>query len=309
MYNKKLKELFIPNYIIGKNNTLENIEGIFNVVGNYEEKLSKDCSEFTREEILDMYKNMESISLRSVMNYNTVLKAYTGFVAYYNRCDSDNAYKAISSADVKPYIISSQIITRNQLSSIQDDLMNAVDKAIIECVWEGINGNKYGDLASVKGSMINPDTLELHVNGHTYQLTQRCYDLLQKAFSEEFYHCFPNDNTGEITVIDMVGEPDSLYKKRWNSAEAVLTEDQKYRWVSRKIANIKKHYDIPFFTLKNIQDSGVVYNLKIGMVKAGIGDLWTFLGTEKGKEIVRRYGYTSDNYQRICYQRFGERIK
>ena len=311
MYNRELKELFIPFYTKQRLNVKEQaMQSLFEKVQTFEEAAQKDCSEFTEVEILSMYKEFESISPVSLLQQNTILSAYTLFVIHQTGRHMQNAYEPLTVGDLKQCVSATELITRRQLSDLEDQLLNDVDKAILECLWEGFSGKvKLCDLVSLEDSMINHKTKEIQINGVTRQLTDRLYHLLNRAFKENLYQCFPNANNGEIMVIELADDPGKLYKLRWNADKGKQSARTRYEWVFRKIESIREFYGIPHFTIKNLQDSGFVYYLKIGMLENGVTSLYAFLNTPAGEQIARKYGYTSKSYASNCLDRFAKYFK
>ena len=237
MYNRELKELFIPFYAKQRLNVKEQvIQKLFEKVQVFEEAAQKDCSEFTEDEILSMYKEFESISPVSLLQQNTILSAYTLFAIHQTGKHMQNAYEPLTVGDLKQCVCETELITRKQLSDLEDQLLNDVDKAILECLWEGISGNaRLSDLVSLEDSMIDHKTKEIQINGNKRQLTDRLYRLLNRAFKENSYQCFPNAKNGEIMVIELANDPGKLYKLRWNADQSKQSARTRYDWVFRKI--------------------------------------------------------------------------
>lgn len=80
MFNEAQKETFIKEYLRSKVIAETSLYAIFKKTEDFEEKLNKDVSKFTRDEILDMLAKFKAKSINSLLNYTIVLKHYSRFV-------------------------------------------------------------------------------------------------------------------------------------------------------------------------------------------------------------------------------------
>ena len=70
------KEEFIKDYMRSRVVAKTSLNSLFKKTTQYEEKYGKDCSQFTENEIIEMYTDFQAKSVYVLMNYNTILKAY-----------------------------------------------------------------------------------------------------------------------------------------------------------------------------------------------------------------------------------------
>ena len=101
MFNKAQKETFIKEYLRSKVIAETSLYAIFKKTEDFEEKLNKDVSKFTRDEILDMLAKFKAKSINSLLNYTIVLKHYSRFV--FGEVGT-NAYESIEICDGKVVI-------------------------------------------------------------------------------------------------------------------------------------------------------------------------------------------------------------
>jgi hypothetical protein len=73
--------------------------------------------------------------------------------------------------------------------------------------------------------------------------------------------------------------------------------------VYRKIQNFRDHVGIPGLTMKNIHISGMYHYLCQGMQDTGL-DLKSFLRSEDGKNLAKKYGFHSESYVDNLTHRF-----
>ena len=77
MYNKAQKEAFMKEYLKSKVVAKTSLYAVFRKTEPFEEKLKKDASQFTREEILNMFAQFRAKSVNSLLNYAIILKHYS----------------------------------------------------------------------------------------------------------------------------------------------------------------------------------------------------------------------------------------
>lgn len=299
MYDKERKEEFIKDYMRSRVVAKTSLYSLFRKTELFEEKLGKDCSRFTKEEIIEMYSEFKAKSVYVLMNYNVIIKAYCAFLKYYYGLEIDVAYEDMTIDILRPLVPNSanNILSRQDVIDIEDQLYNWTDKAIVECLWEGLSGNSMRDLIGLNISMIDHDAKQLYLpDGRVFDLTNRLYDLLMKAFEEEEYVCYGTT----LRVKKMVGRG-KLYKERDN-AYATDSNDKYFRWVYRKVQNFRSHVGINGLTMKNISISGMAHYLKEGMEQTGL-DLKSFLKTEMGEKLMDKYSYNSEfRIDNICHR-------
>ena len=291
MYEMEMKEGFIKDYMRSRVVAKTSLYSLFRKVEPYENKLNKDCSQLTKEEILDIYKEFKAKSVYVLMNYNTILKAYCAWRKYYHGLENQIAYEEITIDLLKPLIPkdAATILSREELTDIEDQAYNWTDKAIIECLWEGLSGNSMRDLVGIEARMIDHEYKQLHLpDGRVFDITDRLYELLIKAFNETEYICY--GASLKVKSLEGVGR---LYKERDN-AHAMDSDDKFFRWVYRRIMNLRTHVGISGLTMKNITTSGMCYYLREGMEQTGL-DLKAFLRTEMGEKLMDKYNYFSEH--------------
>jgi integrase len=300
MYQSEMKEGFIKDYMRSRVVARTSLYSLFRKTEPFEAKYDKDCSEFSQDEVLLMYTEFKAKSIYVLLNYNTILKAYCAWRQYYHKETTTESYKDINIELLKPCIPadSNKFLTREEITEIEDQLYNWTDKAILECLWEGISGPSMLDLVSIRDSIIDHKEKTLYFqDGRTVHLTDRLYDLLNSAFNESEYMCY-----GETLRVKKLIGIGNLYKERDN-AYAANSNDKYFRWVYRKVQNYRDHVGIPGLTMKNIHISGLYHYLCIGLQESGL-DLKSFWKSEQGEYLANKYGFHSDSYVDNLTHRF-----
>lgn len=291
MYNEKQKEDFIKDYKRSRVVAQTSLYSLFRKVEPYEVQHKKDCSEFTKEEVLEMYKEFGARSHNVLLNYNVILKAYCAWKRHYHGISADVAYEEITTEIARDLVPDDAkvALTREEVVEIEDQLYNWTDKAIIEALFEGLSGNSMRDLVGIELNMIDQKEKQLVLpDGRVFDLTDRLCDFLVKACNEEEYVCYGDT----LRVKKLIGSR-KIYKERDN-AHAADSDDKFFRWVYRKIMNYRKFVGIDGLTMKNLQTAGMTHYLKIGMEDSGLG-LKEFLLTESGQKLMDKYNYFSEH--------------
>ena len=291
MYNENMKEGFIKDYMRSRVVAQTSLYSLFRKVEPYEEKLDKDCSRFTEEEILNIYKEFGARSYHVLLNYNVILKAYCAWMKHYHGLENDIAYENITTDMVRPLVPEDAkiVLSREEVTEMEDQLYNWTDKAIVEALFEGLSGNSMRDLTGVELHMIDQKAKQLHLpDGRLFDLTDRLCELLVAACKETEYMCY-----GETMRVKKMFGVDKLYKERDN-AHTADSDDKFFRWCYRKIMNIRKFVGVDYLTMKNLQTAGMVYYLKQGMERTGL-DLKEFLFTKSGQKLMDKYNYFSEH--------------
>lgn len=290
MYQNETKEGFIKDYLRSRVIQKTTLYGLFRKIEPYEKELSKDVSQLNKEEALTMYIGLKARSVYTLMNDNTILKAYCAWVQYYYGLENSIAYGDISIDDLKLCIDknASKLLSREESHEIEDQLLNWTDKAILQCLFEGISGQSMRDITELNNSMLDMANNRLvFPDGRVFNISSRLCELLDEAFQEEIYICY-----GETLRAKKLQGKGKLFKERDN-AYAEDSDDKRFRMVYRKIQVIRKHVGIKELTMKNIAASGFVYYLRNQLHNTGLG-LKEYLRTESGEQLMERYGYCSE---------------
>lgn len=290
MYNKEVKEGFIRDYMRSRVVSKTSVYALFKKTWIFEEEFKKDCCEFNEEEAMRMFYEFKCKSIYTLLNNNTIIKAYCAYMRYYHNLKTEIVYENFTINDLKPCVAESKnkLITREDLIDIKNELLNAVDKCILEALWEGISGSSMCDITGLCSEQLDRKRKQLHFkDGRILNLTDELYNDLIKAFEQTKYICY-GETLREKTMLGY----GRLYKERDNAIGDLDSEDRRFRWIYRKIQIFRDHVGMPWLTMKIIQNSGFAHYLKLGMDETGLG-LKEFLKTDHGKELAQRYGYNS----------------
>jgi len=267
------------------------VNTLFQDVLKAEDKFGKDAAFFTVDEILEMLKAKESRSVGTLQNYVVILKQYADPINPMN--DYQLINKKMLAGCVARKKADGSLITREKLDEMQGKMLNAVDKAIMECLFIGIAGKNLEDLTSLCQNQLDSSTGVLTLaSGKTVQLTQTQQAMLQAAFDETVL-----DSYGAEQKSSTVGGLGRLYKRKPN-AQKPETADRKFRWVMRQFDIWCENFGYPYLTMKSVVTSGLVHELKLGMEQTGLS-LRDYLKTDAGQKLAARYDYTNSYYMDV----------
>ena len=303
-YNEEAKAEFIKDYMRSRIVAATSLSGIFNKTVLFENKLDKDCSCFTKEEAINMYKQLEAKSINVLQNYNVYLKNYTAYRLYKKQIDNQNAYEDINKDDLRqcldPEILKQIFLTREQLDDIENELLNYTDKAIVEALWNGISGKSMCDITSLNVNMFSADKRSLQFpDGRIVFISEKLSEYLEKAFNETDYLCY-----GKTLRVEKLNGYGCLYKERSN-VRASMTDDVRFRYIYRKIRIYRDYFGIPILTMKNIQASGLLHKIQVAMRKNNCS-MREFLATDAGKELASQYGYNEKHYVDVISDKYNQ---
>ena len=264
------------------------IQSLFQHVMKCEAEFGKEAADFSVNEILEMLRAKKSRSVGTLQNYVVILKQYA------DQINPMNDYQRISKEMIEKCVaqdkVTLSIITREEMDDIQNKMLNAVDKAVLECIFIGIGGKNMEDLTSMSHEQLNSELGTLVVtSGKEFQLTPEQCDMLRAAFDEEVMTSY-----GVEQQSFPVGGKGKLYKRKPN-AYTDETAERRFRWLQRQFAIWCEEFNRPHLTMKSVATSGLIHEIQKGMRKFD-GTLRNYLRTNEGCELAKRYGYTNDHY-------------
>lgn len=293
MYNERQKMEYIETRlrerIENKTLSLTSVNATFKFTEEYEEQYGKDVALFSEEELLTMLKAKGSRSLASLQNMVSFLRQYAAYVL---GPSPNNGYKEITKDKLQCCVaeekVEKALLSREDLDRLQRKMLNAVDKAILECLFIGISGKNLEDLTYLSQEQLDPERMTLTLtSGEVFHLSERQCQLLIDAFNETENISYLGDH--ERVIVSGNGR---LYKERSNVLVGD-SSDRRFRWVLRRVMIWRDYFGLPVLTMKTIAMSGLVHELKQGMAITGLA-LREYLKTPAGKSLAQRYGYTSD---------------
>lgn len=273
----------------------------------FEEIFRKQFYEFSEEEILMVFKSFHAISVVSLQNANLLLKHASRWMIDKKKLNISSAYEDITKDQLKTCVDiqkkNSLILTRDDLTDIQSELLNYTDKAILELLFLGAGAHWLKELTFFDMSQASRnDGLIYFKTGKTIPIDNDIYELIRRACNEDELATF-----GEIIHYSRV-KSFGIYKQRANALTAndnPNNEDdlaRRFRWVQRRLYLIKQQLGVPL-TSGNVQMSGLLHFIKKGMSRNNM-DFKSYIKTEEGKNLAKRYDFYSELAPQILVEKF-----
>lgn len=284
-YNHDQKE----RYFRERENSYRSIRSIcrvfFNIAKDYEEKLGKDCSNFTSTEILNMYASCSTRSWEQLLNFNSQLKIYTAWCIRESLVtDNQNHYEEIDKYDMYNCLNlglkDRMIITRKELEETISHFANVSDEFLALAFFEGISGPGYGDFYQLSLDKFNGNILDLGYR--TIEVSSKLVALAESA--AETYDKF-NDNEEQLKLGYKKDDP-YVIKDNGNANTDSLAKNT--RRIHRKIALMETKYGKAYGYV-GLRNSGRIELIKRLMKEDNSDDIRETFNKHK-EEIENRYG-------------------
>ena len=249
-YNNQTKQRFLDERERSYADIRKIMRPYFNITKNYEEKFDRDCSAFTRMEILDMYASMGTRSWERLLNMNSQLKYYASWSIREGLVpDNQNHYEELDKKDLYSCInigLKQQlVITREKLEGNLNSFNNISDAFLVLAVFEGIDGPNHSDFFDL--------TTEQFKDGKVYLPNNRVITVSNKLTE------LARESSEEYTFY-RVGGSERKYKendpriiKDVNNSGEIISPEQNQQKIYRKLARVGREYGkaYSFVGLKN----------------------------------------------------------
>lgn len=308
MYTTELEvESFLDEYKRSRVVVETTVRAILNRALEFEQKFQKPFYEFAVDEILEMYKSAHAISDRSLQNTNLILKHASRWMIDAKKLNIKGFYEDITKELILGCVDTNRkknmVLTKDELTEIQGELLNWTDKAILFLLFEGVGGYMLKELMFMDWDQVSRKDLKIYFrSGKTIDITTEEYELLRNAFQEEELISF--GTTNRVSRVKSLG----IYKARFNSLSDNddITNpsdvERRYRFCQRRFMLITKDLGINI-TSGSIQESGFLHYIKKGMQETEL-DFLQYIKTEACKSLARRYDLYTDLYVQIVKEKF-----
>lgn len=273
----------------------------------FEYKFNKPFYCFTATEALEMYRSVHAISVVTLQNNNLVLKHATRWLAHKYNKEVSNTYEEMTK-DVLSDVVDidkqrSLILSREDIDNLKDNLLNKIDQAIIEMLFQGAGGEWLKEIAFLDGRQVDREHLMVYFKtGKNLPITDDICDLLMEAFAEDELISF-----GSTTRVSKVAGT-GLYKVRCNALSDnsdyndPQSVERRYRFIQRRLLLITKDLGIRL-KASGIQSSGLLHYIRLGMEDMGLS-FREFVKTDRAKKLAQRYDIKSELYSQILIDKF-----
>ena len=308
MYTNELEiEDFLKEYQRSKIIIESTARATLNRAVEFEYKFDKPFYQFTTEEVLEMYKSIHAVSAVSLQNNNLILKHAARWFAHNGKETFSDAYetmtKELLSSVVDVDKQKSMILSREDLDNLQGNLLNAIDRAILEMLFLGVGGFWLKELTFLDSSQVDKKNNMIYLKtGKAIPVSDEVCDLLREAFNEDELV-----SLGTTARVSKVTGP-WLYKIRFNAlsdnSDWTSEEDieRRYRFIQRRLMLISQDLDVKL-TSGGLQSSGLLWHIQQKLDELGC-DFREFVKTNTAKKLAQRYDIMSEFYSQILLEKF-----
>jgi len=315
LFNESLKREFLETYA---NNTARTYMYDLVRISDSEEYYNEDVYNFTYDQLDDAFKSMQCRSVGSVSRVLSTIGKYISWANSKGYVTTKTDIVSLFGGDkIDKYVwrnaFKNQYISRDEMYSICDQLVNAIDRVIIVLPFEGIKGERLFEMLNLCYDDINVATGEINVPGRLNHVTlcRRSIEILIEAKDQYVYLKRNNQARGKATECLVLQSP-YVVKKTTNvspnSINVDLQEDEMatFGYVESKYTRIFK---------PKISKSGVITDESViskpflninNMYKSGlfstINDLENSKGQLDGKDYVsvcEKYGINTERWSSI----------
>jgi hypothetical protein len=217
-------------------------------------------------------------------------------------------YEEIGKYDLEECVDTSKrdglILSREDLTNIQNDLLNATDKGILEMLFLGVGGNWLKELTFFDMDQVSrKDGIVYFRSGKAIPITNQQYEMIKAACEETELISY-----GETMRISKV-QSESFYKVRCNALSTnsdpnnEQDAERRFRFIQRRLYLISKDLDVTL-TSGGLQTSGLLWHLQSAVTESGMA-FREYVKTSAARDLARRYDIMSDAfYSQILFDKF-----
>lgn len=298
---------FLAEYQRSKVVIESTVRATLNRAVEFEYKFNKPFYQFTTEEALEMYKSIHAISAVSLQNNNLILKHAAKWFSYNGKKNANDTYETMTKELLSGVVDidkqKSMILSREDIDNLQGNLLNAIDRAIIEMLFLGAGGAWLKELTFLDQSQVDKKNNMIYFKtGKTIPVSDEVCHLLKEAFNED--ELVSLGTTARVSKV--TGQ--WLYKIRfnalsdnsdWNSEDDT---QRRYRFIQRRLMLISQDLDVKL-TSGGLQSSGLLWNIQQKLDELGCS-FREFVKTKTAKKLAQRYDIMSEFYSQILLEKF-----
>lgn len=302
-------EEFIKDYQRSRVVAIASVRATLNRALEFEKKFNKAFYAFTEDEVIEMYKAVDAISIRSLQNINLILKHAARWILHNQKKDISNIYDRITKDLIQECVNTEKkeglILSREQLNDIQNELLNDTDKAILEMLFLGVGGHWLKELTFFNMSQADRKAGLLYFRtGKTIPMDEETYNLIKRACNEDELISF-----GETMRINRV-KSHGFFKQRCNALSASDNPndeqdlERRFRFIQRRLLLMSKEFGVQL-TSGNLQSSGLLHMLRQGVRETRL-NFREYVKTQEAEKIAKQFDLYTSLYSQILVERFEE---
>ncbi|WP_106768030.1 tyrosine-type recombinase/integrase [Paenibacillus faecalis] len=268
LFNAEQKNMFLKDL---SSNTYTAYLRILTRAAKLEEQFEKDLYDFNIYEIERLIFYINPKTLSSVTSAVSIIQNYIRWaIAQDLRKDNLNPLDAIAGLKFyKKFIDTSNklLFSSSEIEEITGGLVNYQDSAIVQAIFEGVNGKKYSEILNLTIHDIDEKNNELLLKNDINDFKQQerklkvspeLIKMLIKASQEtEYYKNNGHPSENILSKIAPLCESHFVFRNsRLNTKE---TDRADYHLIFRRLSKIAEWNGQPYLNGMNIRKSGMIY--------------------------------------------------
>ena len=264
LYNPEIKAHFLEDYYDNEATRKVSFYKIKNAA-EVEFDKKKDIFEMTFEEIEEILNNCEFKTQNSAKAFMSVIDSYIEW-SYVNGYRLSNLpifpTEVSLSKLAERYVAktSSVYYTQKDLFKYYEDINNTMDIFIIQCIFEGIKGQGFDEILSLKIEDVHSDEDNYYVTlpnreNSKHQISEFLYKLMFEVNSMDYYE------GNKENKIDLI--PSSYLIRRGVRGKNSGSPGEKLNdmFITNKAKKFKEYFNTRFFSYMDITKSGIMHYL------------------------------------------------
>lgn len=274
MFNEQMKKEFIEFKTNRATINKYFLPNLFSRTEPYEKELNKDVSCFTAPEIENMYRTINYVSPATLEVTNSNLSQYANWciTEKHITVDSQNHFLEFNrdriSGLVDRGIAEKKILSRKEVEDLASGMDNPSDRALLLGLYEGIKGDNFNQLWSLKDSDVDAVNNKINVlrSNQYKRLLAYSHELCQYAKeSAESSVYYLTDKNGKEREMKMQPS-DMVFKEQPNAGDGA-SDFRKGRRIYTKLIKILKGNGLGYLNANDIYNSGLLDFINRGSEK------------------------------------------
>ncbi len=303
-------EDFIKEYQSSRIIIETSVRSVLKRAQEFERVFKKPFYRFNKDEALQMFRETGAVSIVSLQNQNVILKHACNWKKYTDSINLTNIYEGIGKNDLKNCVNvdkkQKMIITREQLTDIEANLLNYTDRCILELLFRGVGVEDWASkLTFLEIKQVSRRDMCIYFNnGKKVDIDENCYHIITKSAEEDELISYNGLRVSKVVPQGVI------YKMRFNAITQNTdindqgAKERRFRFLQRRLKIINDYLGLSL-TPTSISTSGLLHEIQQG-VKLNDLPFRQYVATEEAKEIAAKFGIYSVHAHVILIEKFRE---
>ena len=261
MVNEIRKRAFVCQRKQELNFSDKSLERQFNKVAKVEEHLGKDLADFTKQEILQYYCELQTSSLMSLYVIHSQFSLYAEWCQKRNFLRDKNEFLYITKEDIQGCInralLAQQIIEGKRFVKLIDILPNPKDQFVLLGLFEGMKGDNFCELANLRPENIKGRVACL-CTGRQISISKKLQGIIYDCIEESKYYSISGERRKTMPLLDR-----GYIIKDYPNTKSYVSEFQKGRKIYNGVTRSLKYLGFDDgVRANNVSESGKLYMIK-----------------------------------------------